>query len=325
MSTENQQKIDPNTADVETLSKTPGIGPVLAERIVSARPFESFEDLQRVSGIGPAFLENLRPYLDLPSQREVEGEVEPREESAPETEFETGDKAEPVSPELEAREMIASPEEEIVKPEALPFAEREEATFEEELAPEKVTEVADEERPEPEKEADTGEAVQISAERPVEVTRGQAFLMAFGGGVLALFLALGITLGLLAGINGGRLRYASPAQVEALRNQAGSLQSRTETLEQDLSGLRSRVDNLTALSGRVDMVEQDIENLQAEIETTVAEVENMSTQVDGVVSEVENLNGEVEALQTESARFSGFLEGLRELMGSLFASEGGGK
>lgn len=318
MSTETQQRIDPNTAEPEALAKTPGIGPVLAERIVAARPFESVEDLQRVSGIGPSFLENLRPYLDLPGQKEVAGPADSQEEGTPEIKAETREGVELAGPEPTARETITAPEEESSLPEALVMPEEERLIPEEESELEEVTAVPEEDRAEPEKEADLPEAAPISADRPSAVTRNQAFLMAFGSGIVALFLALGITLGLLAGINGGRLRYASPAQVEALRTQAGSLQARAETIEQDVSGLRSRVDNLEALSGRVDTVEEGIEALQAEINTTAGEVADLSGQVDGVV-------GEVETLQAESARFSGFLEGLRDLMGSLFASEEGGK
>jgi len=41
----------------------PGIGPVLARRIVEGRPYARVEDLLKVKGIGPATLERLRPYL----------------------------------------------------------------------------------------------------------------------------------------------------------------------------------------------------------------------------------------------------------------------
>ncbi len=52
-----------NTADVAALDGLPGIGPVLAQRIVDHReqhgPFRSVEDLQDVAGIGPAILGQL--------------------------------------------------------------------------------------------------------------------------------------------------------------------------------------------------------------------------------------------------------------------------
>ncbi|WP_258932975.1 ComEA family DNA-binding protein [Nesterenkonia pannonica] len=55
--------INLNTADAATLEELTGIGPALAERIISHREssgaFESLEDVGRVSGIGPAILENI--------------------------------------------------------------------------------------------------------------------------------------------------------------------------------------------------------------------------------------------------------------------------
>lgn len=58
--------VNPNMATAEELAALPGIGPVLAGRIVEARqqrPFDSVDDLRRVKGVGGKLLERLRPYL----------------------------------------------------------------------------------------------------------------------------------------------------------------------------------------------------------------------------------------------------------------------
>lgn len=61
--------IDVNSADVTMLETIPGIGPVLATAIVQHRdengPFPSVDALLDVSGIGPATLESVRPYVKV--------------------------------------------------------------------------------------------------------------------------------------------------------------------------------------------------------------------------------------------------------------------
>jgi competence ComEA-like helix-hairpin-helix protein len=56
-------KIDINTAAEEELKTIPGIGPVMAARIIAARPFKSGDDLKKVSGIGDKKYETIRPYF----------------------------------------------------------------------------------------------------------------------------------------------------------------------------------------------------------------------------------------------------------------------
>ena len=61
--------LDLNLASAEELDALPGIGPVLARRIIETRrhsgPFDSAEDLLRVRGIGPRLLERLRPRIRI--------------------------------------------------------------------------------------------------------------------------------------------------------------------------------------------------------------------------------------------------------------------
>ncbi len=63
-------KIPINTATEKELETIPGIGPVLASRIVEYRrehgPFASYEDLLNVKGIGEKILEKIKPYIEVP-------------------------------------------------------------------------------------------------------------------------------------------------------------------------------------------------------------------------------------------------------------------
>jgi len=56
-----------NTAPKSRLMTLPGVGEVMAERIMLERqdngPFRTIEDLQRVRGIGPRRIEQLRPLV----------------------------------------------------------------------------------------------------------------------------------------------------------------------------------------------------------------------------------------------------------------------
>ena len=67
--TDSDQPVDINRASLAKLTGLPGIGPVLAERIVRYRlkygPFRSLDQLLEVPGIGAKLLEKLRPRLQI--------------------------------------------------------------------------------------------------------------------------------------------------------------------------------------------------------------------------------------------------------------------
>lgn len=61
--------IDLNSADQSLLETVPGLGPVKAAAIITFRTevgaFESIDQLLEVSGIGPATLESIRPFVSI--------------------------------------------------------------------------------------------------------------------------------------------------------------------------------------------------------------------------------------------------------------------
>jgi competence protein ComEA len=59
-----ENRLSLNTATERELDLLiPGVGPSTAAKIVAARPFSSVDDLLDVSGIGPATLEKIRPFV----------------------------------------------------------------------------------------------------------------------------------------------------------------------------------------------------------------------------------------------------------------------
>ena len=62
-------RINPNQAGEEELKRLPGIGPVLAVRIIRYRqrfgPFQDVEELKKVDGIGEKRFERIRPWISV--------------------------------------------------------------------------------------------------------------------------------------------------------------------------------------------------------------------------------------------------------------------
>ncbi len=62
-------RIDPNRAGEEDLQRLPGIGPVLAARIIRYRErfgsFRDVEELKKIDGIGEKRFERIRPWIRI--------------------------------------------------------------------------------------------------------------------------------------------------------------------------------------------------------------------------------------------------------------------
>jgi competence ComEA-like helix-hairpin-helix protein len=148
---------------------------------------------------------------------------------------------------------------------------------------------------------------QVKPERPAKgVSPAQAWGIALTCGFLALVLSVAIVLGLIVGVNGG-LQFVSPTQLADLQQQVNNINARTSSLENDIQGLRTRVDNLEGLSGRVSSVEKETSQLRSQIEALTEQANQLNGQVD-------RLSVMANQLQASTRRFQGFLDGLRELL-----------
>jgi competence protein ComEA len=60
------EPIDLNTASVDEIMQLPGVGTVLAERIVDGRPYADVEDLRGVTGVGDKLFERIKDSVAVP-------------------------------------------------------------------------------------------------------------------------------------------------------------------------------------------------------------------------------------------------------------------
>jgi competence ComEA-like helix-hairpin-helix protein len=318
----NQPKpVDINTASLDELASIPGIGPAIAARILSRRPYQTVDELTSIPGIGETALNKIRHYL-IPLSSE-NGQSASHEDHLDEAQ----DDEPPLESQLYETEVIALPapgQVELLDTNKTTDEDQGEQSLEAvELTSEKDDEphvlLAEEELAAKEEQTLAPKAEQISEpavvipkyepvskEQPRYASRADAFWISFGSSFLAFLLAIGLTLGALALINNG-LRYVSPTQLGSVSRQVEGLNTQASILQQDLEGLRTRVDNLEGLSGRVSTIEQTTEQLRNDLDTASGQVEQLN-------QNVSILQTDVTELKNVSDRFQNFLDGLRELL-----------
>lgn len=70
-------KVDLNTATLAELETLPGVGTQTARAIVAARPFATVSELENVSGIGPAKMDDLRSRVTVSRQTAAKKDAKP--------------------------------------------------------------------------------------------------------------------------------------------------------------------------------------------------------------------------------------------------------
>ncbi len=280
-------KVDVNTGSLESLMAISGIGEGLAARIIASRPYTSLDDLTRVQGISARSVERWAPLLAIEATDEalpvleaefveeedmVEEGIELQDEPAVETEFET--RIDEVSP------VIEVVEEDLI-PEPIP----------EEMDAAEPVETAQDEQPK-----EKVKAKKSGGSKPL--LRGDAFLLGGVVGVLSVLLAVVLSLGILALVNGG-LDYVSPGQLSRVQRQVETIESEMDVLTQDIAGLTTRLDSMETLGGRVADLEGTAEKLGEEAARIQAEMDGLQE----AVAEISEQYGIVE-------RFLGGMQGL---------------
>ena len=215
--------LDLNTAELNELKNLPGIGRGLAKRILAARPFASYDDLQRVSGFGPALLENLRSYATV---------IPPADVATPEVVIPPPGGEVPSAPVVITEELTGEAVMPEPLPEAVPLSLATTTCVEASSLPEPTTAPVVE-LGEPAVPAATTGVAEIeppgsqppsppqAVPRPVD--RGQLLTAVVLGGLASTCLAFFCVLFFLGVLNGG-YRYSKYSQYRSLSNRVESLQ-----------------------------------------------------------------------------------------------------
>ncbi len=347
-------KIDPNLDDIETLQQLPGVGPKLAQLIIESRPYETIEDLHKVSGIGLAAIERWNDLLNLPKSREPisdgktagaaqnlteepvavidESQVQAKELdlTPPETQMLVDESVprftenqiqaeEPVPMVVESQPRLA---ETVPMPvESHPFEPAEPAqaaAIEPDLQAEEEPESLPDIPAQPNQNPEVYERIPPPVLPSGWISRNQAIWGMVITGFISLILAVALCLGILAGINGGLLQFASPSQVAALSTRVKGLETRMDVVEQDAQGLRGRLDNLEGLGSRLSTVENSASDLQNQLKTVQSQVKTTDENITG-------LQTQVDAVSKLGDQFNKFLESLQSLLNNMLPINGGVK
>jgi hypothetical protein len=272
------ERIDLNAAEIKELIAIPGIGPKLGERIIAERPYQRIDDLLAVSGISPAMLERILPYLTLP--------VEDEPEASPEYEED-----------VDALDL-----------------EFDEAAVSEDVMGEPVQDGDQETEPQAEPQAEPANIELITVKRPTYMSRAQVWWVSFVSSLFTFILGVAATFGILIALNGG-LRFVPAGSLAPLAGQVEGVENSLDLMATDIGSLRTRMDNLDGLSGRVDAVETTAGDLQSDLDA-------LTLDVDAAQAEVAGLSATVAILEDDSDKYQGFINGLYEYIHTFTEGEG---
>ena len=140
--------------------------------------------------------------------------------------------------------------------------------------------------------------------------------MSAAAALFAFILGLAVTFSVFIGVNGG-LRYASPDRVAEVQLVVDGLTDQANVLGEDIGALRTRIDNIETLSGRVTGLEESTAAL-------ADDVASLDSAVAAFQTSVEEIDGRVGTLESQSQNFQDFLNGLEQLLQGFTTPEEAG-
>lgn len=276
-----------NYGSQDELIALPGIGPALANRLISARPFNSLEMAQTVNGISANLLKRIADVA-------LEPEADPSDPASdkPDPELRAGDEAPAESRLTDIKERIEEGGRGIKQG---------------------LSGLGEAVKKQGQAARQTVENLPHKFEEASK-SHGSLWMILISSTITALVTIL-LTLAVLGGINGS-LKFATSAQVQTMQREASQLSALTDTFQQDLDGLRGRVDMLEDMGDRTVALETAQQQLATDQETT-------SQQVTALQTEIVALNEKVALQEEQTQRFETFLKDLQTILIKLFAPQGG--
>lgn len=275
-----------NNGSHDDLIALPGIGPVLANRLIAARPFNSLEAVQTVNGISANLLKRL---ADVTLEPEAD-QTDPASDK-PSPYLQTEDEAPPESRLTDIKERIEEGSRGIKQGlSGLGEAVKKQgqaARQSVETLPHKFEEAAK--------------------------SRGSLWTVLISSAITALVTIL-LTLAVLGGINGS-LKFAKSTQFQTMQREASQLSAQTDTLQQDLDDLRGRVDMLEGLGDRTVALEAAQQQLADDQDAA-------NQQMTALQTEIADLNEKVTLQEERTQDFETFLKELQTILNELFAPQG---
>lgn len=315
----NENTIDINYADADSLAGLPGIGEVLAARIVEYRetvhPFEEIVELAAVPGISERMVRQIEDQIVVgqtpaaPDDAEGEGDD-------PIQVAETAVLDPKAAPSMESETEAAAADPAMPQPDPQAVPEEEEA---EEMEPLILPDAAPEAGPERGRQQAPAPAPAAPGMAPSQ-RRGCVLILL--GALLGAFVGTALTLAVLAGLNNGRLQFTQ--ETSRLRGEVGTLQQSQAALQTQLSTAEAlaaagaqQLDNyqpvLEVLATRQGEMLMAQATAQAGLAGLGADLATMEAETAVLADRVENVAAAAEAFEV-------FLSGLRALLAELDVS-----
>ncbi|PKO12369.1 MAG: hypothetical protein CVU39_24380 [Chloroflexi bacterium HGW-Chloroflexi-10] len=319
-------KVNINLASLEELTNVPGVGPSLAEGIIADRPYSSLEELTQVQGIGPRSLDRLRPYLTAELWKEIPSpQTDPEFLEQEEADVDKNTMEDVIYLDVESEMKTGETQQDSINIEEENYVEAIDAQVENMQSETSVMEESDpvfipieDAQAIPPQEPVTNtyktdpyippnhvEAPQSTVTPKAEpiattsVSRNQLIGVVLLTAFLTMMITILLTLGILAAVNGG-LQYASFDNAAQMQANISRLSDRSETMHTDLEGLRSRLDALETVAGRVSVLELSTKEIQNNLSSAEKTLDQFGISL-------KTAQDEIGVLQKSTQNFQGFI------------------